>query len=126
MNLQATGAVNYHAGLAAEACVERHYTKAGLRLADSRWRGTHGELDLVLHDADDQAGGLVFVEVKKSKTFHRAAESLSLAQIGRICVTAEEYLGTQPRGALTPARFDLAVVDATGAVRTIENAFGTA
>ncbi len=42
----------------------------------------------------------------------------------RICASAEEYLGTQPRGQLTDVRFDVALVDGQGVVRVIENAFG--
>ena len=68
--------------------------------------------------------GLIFVEVKKSRSFQRAAERLSRQQMNRIISAAEEFLGTQPRGSLTDVRFDLAMVDGYGQIRVIENAIG--
>ena len=85
-----------------------------------RWRGQGGEIDLILRDGD----GLIFVEVKQSRCLARAAESLSHRQMQRICASAEEFLGTQPRGSLTDVRFDLALVDQRGDMQIIENAFG--
>jgi putative endonuclease len=36
----------------------------------------------------------------------------------------KEYLGKIPNGSLTDVRFDVALVNALGEVRIIENAFG--
>ncbi|WP_245840831.1 YraN family protein [Puniceibacterium sediminis] len=115
-----TGAVSYQAGLSAELCVARDYERRGYPIVQTRWRGQTGEIDLIARDGD----GLIFIEVKKSRTFARAAERLSKAQMRRIYASAEEYLGTQPQGQLTDVRFDVALVDGQGAVRLIENAFG--
>ncbi|MHA7875031.1 MAG: YraN family protein [Roseivivax sp.] len=112
------GAVAYHAGLAAEAAVAADYHRRGYALAATRWRGRGGELDLVLRDGD----GVIFVEVKKSRSFDRAAESLTPRQAARIMRTAEEFLGGEPRGSLTEARVDVALVNAHGEMRVIENA----
>lgn len=114
------GRCAYLAGLAAESAVERAYAARGLRVAARRWRGTRAEIDLILTDGS----GLVFVEVKKSRSFARAAQALGAAQRRRIAQAASEYLACMPMGLLTEARFDLAMVDGIGAVEVIENAFG--
>ena len=62
------------------------------------------------------------VEVKKSRSFARAADRLSQRQIGRLMQAAEEFLSTQPRGSLTDVRFDVALVNARGEIKVIENA----
>ena len=85
-----------------------------------RWRGAGGEIDLILRDVNT----LVFVEVKKSRSFARAAERISPRQIARILNAAEEFLAGEPAGQLTDIRFDAALVDATGAIEIRQNAFG--
>ena len=42
----------------------------------------------------------------------------------RIYRSAEEFIGGEPKGALTDVRFDVALVDQTGDLRILENAFG--
>lgn len=112
-----SGIVSYHAGLAAEGAVAADYQGRGHALAASRWRGAAGEIDLVLRDG----AGLIFVEVKKARDFARAADRLGRAQLERIWATAAEFMAGEPRGQLTPARIDLALVDGTGRVRIVEN-----
>lgn len=112
------GARNHQAGLAGEDSVLRHYLRLGYLVLARRWRGLGGELDLVLGRND----GIVFVEVKKSRCFDRALGALGMAQLHRIFQTAEQYLGTCPAGLNTPARLDVALVNASGEVRIIENA----
>lgn len=114
------GAVNHHSGMSAEIRIAQDYERRGFPTDRQRWRGKSGEIDLIARDGD----GLIFVEVKKSRTFSRAAERISRAQMRRIYASAEEYLGTQPRGQLTDVRFDVALVDGQGAIQVIENAFG--
>ncbi|WP_305969897.1 MULTISPECIES: YraN family protein [unclassified Mameliella] len=113
-----TGRCGYHAGLAAEDGVAVDYARRGYPLLARRWRGRSGEIDLVLGDGD----GVVVVEVKKSRSFDRAAERLSQRQIGRLLRAGEEFLGTMPRGSLTDIRFDVALVNGQGEIRVIENA----
>lgn len=115
-----SGARSYRAGTAAEAAVARHYRDRGCTVAAARWRGAGGELDLVLRDG----AGLIFVEVKKSRSFAAAAARLAPRQIARITVTAAEFLAQEPAGQDTPARFDVALLDAQGRVEIIENALG--
>lgn len=114
------GLVNHHAGRIAEDIVARDYARRGRPVAQRRWRGPGGEIDLIAHEGDC----VVFIEVKKSSSFERAAASLGRRQMDRICASAAAYLDNEPRGQLTDVRFDLAMVDGQGAVRIIENAFG--
>ena len=114
------GARAHYAGGAAEDIVARHYETRGYRVAERRWRGAGGEIDLILQGPD----GLVFVEVKHSRTSAAAALRITPRQVERIYASAGQYLETQPQGQLTPVRFDAALVNATGAVEVIENAFG--
>ena len=76
-----SGSTSYHAGLAAEDQVADFYRRSGCDVTHRRWRGQGGEIDLVARDGDN----VVFVEVKKSRDFARAAESLSLRQMKWIC-----------------------------------------
>ncbi len=106
------------AGQAAEESVARFYEAAGGKILQQRWRGQAGEIDLIV-SADDE---IVFVEVKKSRDFARAAAALRPAQMARLRGAGEEYLGRLPNGLLTNARFDVALVDVHGAVKILENA----
>ncbi len=108
----------YHAGLEAERAVARAYLRKGYRFGAHRFRGSAGEIDLIMQENDRT----IFIEVKKSKTHAQAAEALSDAQIGRIQCAALEYIG-QTEGRLDgDMRFDVALVDAAGRVEILENA----
>ncbi|MHA6263450.1 YraN family protein [Arenibacterium sp. CAU 1754] len=117
---QLRGQVSYHAGLSAEQRIARVYQDRGFQVAATRWRGAGGEIDLIVTGAD----GVVFVEVKQSGNFARAAERLGQQQMRRIYASASEFLATQPDGQMTQSRFDVALVNRTGAFEIIENAFG--
>lgn len=114
------GQMAYQAGMAAENSIAQDYERRGFAVARRRWRGQSGEIDLILRDG----AGLIFVEVKQSRNFARAAESLSVRQMQRIARSAEEFLNGEPAGSLTEVRFDVALVDGHGATEIIENAFG--
>lgn len=114
------GSVSYHAGQAAELQVAAHYERRGFTIAHRRWRGAGGEIDLIARNAE----GVVFVEVKASTCFEAAAARISRRQIDRIYASAAEFLDGEPKGQLTNARFDAALVDRSGAVQIVENAFG--
>ena len=118
-NRSHAGAMAHHAGLAAEGRIAQDYARRGFPLANQRWRGKGGEIDLIVRDGN----GLIFVEVKQSRCFERAAQRISRKQMQRIYTCAEEYLGTQPRGSLTDIRFDVALVNGRGETQIIENAF---
>lgn len=114
-----SGLVSYRAGLAAEEAVARHYSDAGRILAATRWRGTSGEIDLVMREG----AGLVFVEVKKAATHAEAALRVTSRQMARIYATASEFLAGEPAGQNTESRFDVALVDSFGRIEVLENAF---
>lgn len=114
-----SGTVSYHAGLAAEDSVARAYQRRGLPIAARRWRGRAGEIDLVARNGD----GLVFIEVKQSRSFARAAAHVSRRQMDRVMGAALEYLAGEPLGQMTDIRFDVALVNGQGEIDILENAF---
>ena len=107
-------------GACAEDSVARWYKARGGDILERRWRGTAGEIDLIIR----LGGVVVFCEVKSSRNQESAAYALTERQISRICQTAEEYLGKLPEGQLTEVRFDLALVGMTGKTEVLQNAFG--
>ncbi len=113
-----SGSVSYHAGLSAEAIVERSYLGRGYSIAERRYRTRHGELDLIAQ----KDGQTVFIEVKKSATHARAAERVSPRQMARLYNCASMFLASQPSGQETDSRFDVALVDASGQLSILENA----
>ncbi len=113
------GKTAYLAGLAAEDIVAQDYARRGRPVVTRRWRGPGGEIDLIARDGDC----VVFIEVKKSSSFARAADRLTRRQMDRIYASATQFIAGEPRGLMTDCRFDVALVDAMGAVRIIENAF---
>ena len=114
-----SGAVSYHAGLAAEDGVWRDYRARGHTLAARRWRCRAGEIDLITH----KDGMVVFTEVKRARDFATAGARLGERQLARIALAAETYLGGAPGGTDTPARIDVAFVDGAGRVEIIENVY---
>ncbi len=105
-------------GISAEDSVARIYERGGARVTERRWRGPSGEIDMIA----ETGGTLCFVEVKKSKSHSAAALRVSKAQILRIQAAAMEYLSARSLSLDTDMRFDLALVDRTGAVDVVENA----
>ena len=120
MTRHARGQMAYHAGLSAEDCISTDYERRGFPVVQRRWRGKSGEIDLIVRDG----AALIFVEVKQSATFDRAALRVSDRQMQRLYAAGEEFLAGEPLGALTDVRFDVALVNGQGEVRIIENAFG--
>jgi putative endonuclease len=115
---QLAGQTAHRAGLAAEDGVLRHYLRAGLQIVARRWRGGGGEIDLIARGAD----GYVFVEVKASHDFARAAERVTQRQADRICAAAQVFLGGVAGGLGNAMRIDVALVDRFGRIQVCENA----
>lgn len=113
------GQLAYHSGRAAELQIAQDYARRGLPVVCERWCGKAGEIDLILRNG----AGLIFVEVKKSRSIAEAASHLGPRQIKRLWRAAEEYLANEPKGSLTEVRFDVALLDNTGRFEIIENAF---
>lgn len=114
-----SGARSYCAGLAAEEQVATLYVRSGRDICARRWRGSEGEIDLIARDGD----GVIFIEVKQSRTHAEAAEHLTRRQMDRIYGAASEFLAGEPKGQLTEVRFDVALVDSVGRIEILENAF---
>lgn len=108
----------YLSGRSAEDAVEQRYCRIGHTVAARRWRKGAGELDLVFRQGET----VVFVEVKKSRDFSRAAQSLSHRQINRLLAGAASFLAREPKGELTDCRFDVALVNQYGEIDILENA----
>lgn len=109
----------YQSGLSAEKAVECHYQRRGFETAARRWRRRGvGELDLVMRDGE----ALIFVEVKKSRDFTRAAEALTSRQMARLFDGASAFMAGEPMGELTECRFDVALVNGQGEIQILENA----
>ncbi len=106
-------------GRMAEEAVLRLYLQRGAQIMATRWRGQGAEIDLIVQDGPD----LVFVEVKASRSHADAALHLLPAQMRRITQAALEYCDRNGIGEVA-MRFDVALVDATGRVELIPNAFG--
>lgn len=117
---QDRGRMAHLSGAAAEDAVARAYERRGCTIARRRWRGAGGEIDLIVR----KGAAVIFVEVKSARDFATAAERLGARQMQRLYLAASEFLEGEPAGQLTEARFDVALVDAQGAYRIIENAFG--
>ena len=110
---------SYHKGVAAEHIISDHYLKAGYLQKEMRMKTAYGEVDLIV----EKQNQWVFVEVKCSKTFAKAAARISAQQIERIQAAAEDYLSKQGLWEQVDCRFDAALVDASGNVEILENAF---
>ena len=113
------GARSYHAGLAAEEQVSRHYERLGRPIAARRWRCAWGEIDLVAHDGDTT----VFIEVKASSTHAEASSHFGRRQYDRICAACTEFVNGEPNGQMTDVRLDLALVDGLGRIEVIEGVY---
>lgn len=95
----------------------RHYQSRGYRVLAKRWRGGRAEIDLVL----EINGGLVFCEVKKSKSNARAVIAFGAAQQQRYQNAALAFLAEHDYPLETDLRFDLATVDFMGQIEIAEN-----
>jgi putative endonuclease len=105
--------------LAAEDQVAQHYIRSGHVIAARRWRGEAGEIDLIARDG----AVVIFIEVKQSRSHAVAADHLTPRQFARIYRAAAEFLAGEPAGELTEVRFDVALVDGTGQIEIIANAY---
>jgi putative endonuclease len=109
----------YHRGIAAEAAACRALQADGWTVLAQRLRTEAGEIDIVAATADI----LAIVEVKARPTLADAALALGVRQQARLLAAAEIVLARHPDWARQGMRFDLIVVDASGTVRRIADAF---
>jgi putative endonuclease len=85
----------------------RYLIAQGMTVLDRNWRGSAGEVDIILRDGDD----LVFVEVKtrRSRRFGEPVEAIVPAKVRRMRRLAAQWLATsrvRPR----EVRFDVVSV----------------
>ena len=106
------------AGLTAEHSVVSEYAGGAHRVLAHRWRGDAGEINLIFADGD----GLIFTEVKKSRSHDPALRNLGKWQQKRIYEAATEYLADTGRSLATQLRFDMALVDGQCHIQVMENA----
>jgi putative endonuclease len=84
-----------------------------------RFRTEAGEIDIIAAQPDL----LAIIEVKARRTLADAALALSPRQRGRLIAAADIALAEHPEWAREGMRFDLMLVDSTGTVRRIADAF---
>ena len=102
---QETGRMGYHAGMAAEYQVAQDYARRGFPIAQQRWRGQGGEIDLIMRHGKV----LVFVEVRyrASQSHGSGAESITHHKQQRLLKTARHYLQQHYGANLPDCRFDV-------------------
>lgn len=109
----------HHLGVDAEALACAALERDGWTVLARRLRTGAGEVDAVA----ERDGLLAIVEVKARPTLADAAASLSARQRARLVGAAEQVLAEHPCWGRRGVRFDVLLVDATGQVRRIADAF---
>ena len=116
---RARGKRAFAAGVSAETAACAALGADGWTVLARRLRTAAGEID-VLAERD---GLLAIVEVKQRPTLAGAAWALTPRQQARLMAAAEIVLGEHPEWGRMGVRFDVLLVDATGAMRRISDAF---
>jgi len=110
----------YVKGVLGEAAAEEHLCRKGMLCLDRRYHSPHGEIDLIMLDAEI----LVFVEVKAR--LHGTIQSAQLAvtptKQRKIIQTALCYLSNHPNHALRLMRFDIVSIS-DDCIQHLPNAF---
>ncbi len=115
----ARGRAAYTRGVAAEAAACQALAADGWAVLARRVRTASGEIDVVA----ERDGLLALVEVKSRPTLSDAAVSVSPRQRARLLAAAEIVLAENLGWGANGVRFDVMVVDATGRVRRVADAF---
>jgi len=116
---QTRGRKAYALGIDAEATACAALERAGWTILGRRLRTEAGEVDAVA----EKDGLLAIIEVKARPALTDAAAALSARQRARLLGAAEILLAENPGWGRAGVRFDVLLVDATGAVRRIADAF---
>ena len=111
-------------GARAEDTAAAELERLGYRIIARNVTAKGGELDVVALDGQGNKTTLCFVEVRARKDgrFGAAEETVGARKQLRVRKAAAQFLARW-RDPNVPCRFDVAVVDADGAVRLIKNAF---
>lgn len=118
-NRQVLGRAAQARGVNAEALAAAALVADGWTVHATRLRTKAGEIDLVV----ERDGLLVLVEVKARLRLADAAGAVSSRQQARLLAAADIILAEHPEWGERGVRFDLLVVDASGRVRRIADAF---
>lgn len=104
-------------GLLGEWQAARYLRKQGIKILRTRYRGTHGEIDLIARDGDT----LCFVEVKARPAGHLGdgIAAVNTVKRRRIRSAAQQYLAEHPA---FNVRYDVVEITAAG-IRYLKNAF---
>lgn len=113
------GQVADQRGRAAEAAAQAAVERDGWNILARRLRTSAGEIDLVA----EKEGLLAIIEVKARPSLADAATSLSMRQQARLVSATDIILANNPQWGAAGVRFDLLLVDASGVVRRIADAF---
>lgn len=106
-------------GVDAERLAAEALEREGWTIHARRLRTEAGEIDLVA----ERDGLLAFVEVKARLVLADAAVALGPRQRTRLLAAADAALAQNPGWGAAGIRFDVILVDATGRVRRIADAF---
>ncbi len=106
-------------GMDAEEVACRALAGEGWVILGRRMRTAAGEVDIVA----ERSGLLAIVEVKARPTLAEAAFALSQRQRTRLLAAAEILLGENSGWGRAGIRFDVLLVDGSGRVRRIADAF---
>ncbi|KGM14151.1 YraN family protein [Cellulomonas bogoriensis] len=90
-----------------EKIAARYLVEDGYTVLDRNWRGTGGELDLVVRRADEVA--VVEVKTRRGLGFGHPAEAITAAKLGRLRRLAGQWLSEHP-GAGRSVRIDVLAV----------------
>jgi putative endonuclease len=118
------GPVHLETGRLGEMAARRALSGAGLVFLTANFRGKHGEIDLVMREADC----IAFIEVKtrSSEDWTRPAAAVDRAKRRRVVLTSEEYIRRLPDPRVK-WRYDVVEVLWEGGdareIRHIRNAF---
>lgn len=107
-------------GSEAEDAALAHLVARGCRLETRNYRSRFGEIDLIVREGPT----LVFVEVRKRSRgdYGGAAASITAAKQQKLLATARQYLAQLGRD--VPCRFDAVLIDGTGRIEWLRDAFG--
>jgi putative endonuclease len=108
-------------GIGAEGRVCQTLEKQGWTVLLRRARTPYGEIDIVA--LDPAAALIAFIEVKARRVLCEAAHALSARQRKRLIGAAAILIDRHPQWSDYDFRFDLILMDDTGSLRRVANAF---
>ncbi len=119
LNRRRKGQVAYASGLAAEDRACAVLIADGWTIHARRLRTCAGEVDAIA----EKAGILSIIEVKSRPTLAEAAVALTVRQQARLLGACEIILAEHPDWGVNGVRFDVLLVNPSGQVRRITDAF---